>query len=250
MTILARYQKLSITLCSYLKGKGYNRALEAFQYAKDNHPGFRKDGFTPNFQHQIEICLFIITLKELENEEETLIAALLHDVREDAGISDLEIERLFGKFSANIVEKLTKEFRGAKKTPEEYFKEISKCPIASVVKLADRIHNFSSMVGVFTIPKQEHYVFEVKEYFLPLCKKARKIFPHQQLSYYSMGTFLKNMLRAVEACLVAEKELIRIKEIGFKNSAMNNTDVDSVFNNANAVNIDKKIKNSRKDSRK
>ena len=69
---------------------------------------------------------------------------------------------------------------------------------------------------------QEHYVFEVKEYFLPLAKLARKNFPHQQLSYYSMSTFLKNMLRAVEAVLVAEKELLQLKENKF---SANNEDV-------------------------
>lgn len=225
---LARYQKVSITLKSYLKGKSYHKALEAFKFGEERHPGFRKDGITPNFQHQIEICLFLITLKEVSDEETVLIAGLLHDVREDPHLKDGkkvyvehdEIESKFGKKAADAVEKLTKEFKSHKKDMQEYFDVISFCPIASLVKLADRIHNFSSMTGVFTIAKQEHYVFEVKEYFFPLIKIARNNFPHQHMSYHAMGTFLKNMCKTVEAVLVAEKELIKLKEILVNNTSL------------------------------
>lgn len=207
---LSRYQKLSITLTSYLKGRGFNRALEAFQYAKEIHVGYRKDGVTPNFQHQIEICLFLMNLKEIRKdiEEEVFVGAFLHDIREDYGISYQTIEAKFGKTAAEVNEKLTKEFKGAKKSPEVYFNDITNCPICSLIKGGDRIHNFSSMVGVFTIPKQEHYVFEVKEYFLPMLKKAAQLFPDQSASYHLMRTFLKNMSIAIEQALKVEKELL------------------------------------------
>lgn len=215
---LVRYQKLSIQLKGYLKGRGFTRALEAFQFAKECHPGFRKDGVTPNFQHQIEICLFILTLKEVANEEDVLMAALLHDSREDPHMKNgklvyvehQEIVDRFGKTVADAVEKLTKEFKGAKKEMVDYFDAIASCPIASIVKGADRIHNISSMTGVFTIPKQEHYVFEVKEYFLPMLKTARNNFPHQQMSYHAMNTFLKNMCKTVEAVIEAENKFLAI----------------------------------------
>ena len=234
--IQARYSKLNITLKSYLKGKGFNKALKAFEFAKKRHPGYRKDDITPTFQHQIEICLYLMTLKEMDFEEETICAALLHDVREDPHevngklvyVEHDEIKNLFIdpklkgedkednlKFAervADAVEKLTKEFKGVKKDTQEYFDEIATCPIASLVKLADRIHNVSTMVGVFTIPKQDKYVYEIKTYFYPLIKKARENFPSQHFSYHSMNTFLKNMCKTVEAVLVAEKSLIKLKE--------------------------------------
>lgn len=208
---ISRYQKLSITLESYLKGKGYHKALEAFDFAKKNHPGFRKDGITPNFQHQIEIALFITTLKEVQFEEATIIAGLLHDVREDANIDHEEIKKRFGEQVADAVEKLTKEFKHIKKDTQFYFDQIATCPIASLVKLADRIHNVSTMVGVFTIPKQEDYVYEIKQYFFPLLKKARGNFPEQKMSYHSMQTFLKTMNKTVEAVLDAEHEVITLR---------------------------------------
>lgn len=206
------YKKLCNTLTSFLKGKGYHRALDAFYYAQENHPGFRKDNITPNFKHQVDIVLFLMTLKEIKHEEDTFIAAFLHDIREDAGIENSVIESRYGKRVAKAVEKLTKEFKGVKKDTLVYFKEIATCPIASLVKLADRINNVSTMVGVFTIPKQDDYVFEIKKYFLPLLKASRKHHPYQHLSYHGMGTFLKNMCKTVEAVLVAEKETIKLRE--------------------------------------
>jgi (p)ppGpp synthase/HD superfamily hydrolase len=208
-----RYAKLGIQLKGYLKGKGFHKALEAFTFAKEIHDGYRKDGMTPEFQHQIEICLFILTLKEVKDEENTLIAALLHDVREDYNIPHKVIEEKFGTIAADAVEKLTKVFNGNKKDTYDYFRVIAECPIASIVKLADRIHNISTMVGVFSIEKQEKYIEEVKEHFLPLVKIVRNRFPEQSLSYYNMGTFIKNMCRTIEEVIKAEKELLQHKAI-------------------------------------
>lgn len=205
---LDKYQKMSITLKSYLKGKGFHKALEAFEFAKQHHTGTRKDKVTPEFQHQIEICLFITTLKEVMFEEDCLVVALLHDVREDYNISHDEIEKRFGKRVADAVEKLTKEYRGAKKDPIQYFMDIANCPIASIVKLADRINNVNSMVGVFTIKAQEKYLFEIEEYFLPMLKKARNLFPEQLSSYHSMNFTLKNTTSLIKNILGHEKKLV------------------------------------------
>jgi (p)ppGpp synthase/HD superfamily hydrolase len=228
---LTKYEKLCITLKSYLKGKGYHKALEAYDFAKSYHEHMkqnkdtgefhidkskintRKDGITPEFQHQIEIALFITTLKEVEFEEDTIIAALLHDVREDYNVPDKIVREKFGDRVADAVEKLTKEFNGIKKDPILYFAKIAMCPIASLVKGVDRINNVSSMVGVFTIKKQEEYLFEVQEYFIPMLKQARNQFPQQLMSYHSILVFLRNMSKTIEAVLKAEKQLLNINTV-------------------------------------
>lgn len=211
------YKKKVNTLRHYLKGKGFHNALKALKFGEDEHlkigTGFRKDKVTPNFYHQIEIGLFLITLKEVVHEEETIIAGLLHDVMEDCDIEKKVIEDKFGKLSADAVEKLTKEFKGIKKDMQNYFDVVATCPIASLVKLADRMNNVASMVGVFTIPKQEDYVKEIKEYFIPLLKEARGNFPEQSMSYHNMSLFLKQMCKTVEAVLVAEKVNIQMQEV-------------------------------------
>lgn len=213
----ALYKKKVNTLKNYLKGRGFHTALKALKFGEEEHSkigtGYRKDKVTPNFYHQIEIALSLITLKEVVHEEETIIAGLLHDVKEDCGIDQNTLEQKFGKLSADAIEKLTKEFKGIKKDMQNYFDVIATCPIASLVKLADRMNNISTMVGVFTIPKQEEYVKEIKDYFIPLLKEARGNFPEQSMSYHNMSLFLKQMCKTIEAVLVAEKINVQIQEV-------------------------------------
>ena len=216
MQELSKYQKLSIQLKGFLKGRGYHKALEAYEFAKNYHINTRKDGITPEFQHQVEIALFAMTLRELRSEETVIIAILLHDVREDYDISHKEIVDKFGIEVGDVVEKLTKKFKGIKKSSEQYFEAISTCPHASVVKLIDRVNNVSSMGGVFSIDKQKQYIKEVDDYFLPMLKKARKNFPDQAMSYYNLGTFLKTLCKTISATIAAEKKLISNQSISFK----------------------------------
>jgi (p)ppGpp synthase/HD superfamily hydrolase len=91
--------------------------------------------------------------------EETMTAAFLHDMLEDHGdfVTVAELSRRFGPRFADAVWKLSKKSVGLTKSYEMYFEELSQCPIASVVKLADRAHNLQTMQGVFTAEKQKSY---------------------------------------------------------------------------------------------
>jgi (p)ppGpp synthase/HD superfamily hydrolase len=196
---LAAFEKRKLALKFYLLGRNYYKALEAFNFAEQHHTGLRKDGVTPEFQHQIDIALYLTTLKDVQDEETTLAAALLHDVMEDYAVSHEEMERRFGLRLTEIVWRLTKKYKGVEKDLPAYFEEISNDPVASLVKGADRIHNVQSMVGVFTVEHQKHYVDEVKTYFLPMLKRAKKSFPRQSPAYFNIEHLLKSQLRFLEA---------------------------------------------------
>lgn len=114
-----RYEKLSIALKYYLIGKGYNLALEALRFAKLKHDGKRKDGVTPEVQHQIEIALYLTTLKGIREEENTIIVALLHDIIEDTDTSREAIEARFGKSIADSVWAISKKVNGVEKYPHD-----------------------------------------------------------------------------------------------------------------------------------
>jgi (p)ppGpp synthase/HD superfamily hydrolase len=165
------FEKKLLVLRQQLIGARYFNALVAMQYAMQYHTGVRKDGETPEFQHQIEIALYALTLPDLTYREEVIATIFLHDVREDYHITDAEIRELFPHDSefeqrvAHAVELMTKEFRGNKKEPKDYFSALSFNEIASIAKGCDRIHNYQSMVGVFSLPKQEEYLQEGNLYF-------------------------------------------------------------------------------------
>ena len=197
---MSKYQKREISLRYWLQGAGYFAALEAMEFAKKFHTGFRKDGVTPEFDHQICIGHYVRSLiSGLQFPEDTMSTVFLHDVREDYHVSFEEIVSRFGIDVANAVDAMTKEFRGVKKPINLVFEQIANDPRASVAKGADRIHNFGSMIGVFKLSKQKEYIQEGKEYFLPMLKTARRRFVRQETIYENIKTMLTSQISLIES---------------------------------------------------
>ena len=203
--IMNRYSKLKIALIHYLAGRNYFKSLKALAFAEKHHQGFRKDGKTPEFQHLIEVALHATTLRDLINEEETITSALLHDVREDYGVSHDEITDLFGPSVSDAVERLSKITNEVKKTPNFYFAELTASPIASIVKGCDRAHNFQSMPKVFSKEKQLNYLKEGEELFMPMLKEAAKKFPEQWLAYQNIRHHLKAQMALIHHSIEASE---------------------------------------------
>lgn len=186
-----RYKKLEISLRYYLLGAKYHTALKAMDFAKQYHKGTRKDKITPEFQHQIEMALYIMGLKGLIDEERTITVALLHDVLEDyKEVSVITINNMFGSQVTDSCVRLDK----TGKEYNSYFNEIEKDPIASIVKGTDRIHNVNSMKGVFSKEKQMSYIKEIEMYFIPMLKFARNCFPQQMQAYFSIMYMLRSQI--------------------------------------------------------
>lgn len=199
-----RFQKRKLILRQQLVGARYYNALIAMEFAEKFHCGLRKDGVTPEFDHQISLALHALTLPNVMFPEELIAVAFLHDVREDYNVSDVEIRELFvdKEFSdrvARAVDRMTKVVRGVKRDPNALFDDMSNDPIASMAKLLDRAHNFQTMVGVFTIPKQKEYIKEALEYFFPMAKRARRKFPHQVRAYENLKWTLLSQIELIEA---------------------------------------------------
>lgn len=199
-----QFQKRELTLRQLLIGKGFYNALIGMEFAKDYHVGMRKDGKTPEFDHQISIALFALTLPNITYPEELIAVIMLHDVREDYHVSDNEIRALFSDeiFASRVavaVDRMTKEWRGVKKDPMLLFEAMAEDAIASIAKLCDRVHNLQSMVGVFSLAKQKEYIAEAKELFFPMAKKARRNFPHQVMAYENLKWMLINQIQLIEA---------------------------------------------------
>lgn len=194
------------TLLGWLHGQGWVEAVRALHFAEEYHCGLRKDGITPEFSHQVHISLYLTTLVPYFRQgEEVITTALLHDVCEDYEVTFTEIEASFGPVVRKSVTAMTKKYQG-EKLPVDYIARLqSDDEIASIGKGADRIHNQSTAVGVFSAPKIESYVAETRSYILPMLKTARKNFPHQNGAYQNIKTVLTSQVSALEA-LIAQGE--------------------------------------------
>ena len=70
--------------------------------------------------------------------------------------------------------------------------------VVSVVKLADRINNVSTMVGVFKPERLARYIKETREEYIPLIKVARRKFPAQEPIYENFKLQLLNQLKLID----------------------------------------------------
>ena len=192
---------------AWMLGKGFYRAVEALEYAAKFHTGMRKDGITPEFHHQISIGHYVRTLSGLRHPELALIVAMLHDLLEDYDLPAESIESRFGKEVLDAVLLLSKEYLGNKKSAKKYYHAMAHDPIASVVKGADRVHNFQTMPAVFTCKKQLEYIQECESYILPMLKEARNRFPDQELAYENIKHALKGQIELLKLSIEAKVQL-------------------------------------------
>lgn len=210
------FEKLKSSLRCRLQGLSmadprYFKVLEAFEFAYNVHTGFRKDGVTPEFEHQLNMLGFAMTFHSaLPEPHKVYINVIMHDTYEDADKFIAEhpnlIDEMESKFSDDIshIKRISKNIHHrqpdgsyitVKKDLKVYFDDMAGCPICSVSKPVDRINNLSTMKGVFKLEKQKAYATEVDDYFLPMLKKARRTFPQQDLVYEQLKSVL-NLLKA------------------------------------------------------
>lgn len=212
----SEYHKLSISSRYWLQGISeakpeYLTTLKAFNIASKYHTGMRKDGKTPEFYHQMSIFSYLRTLHSMmDHPADTLAVAFTHDTYEDYKDSENILKDKVPEIYPYIV-RISKIRNGEKIPYSQYFGEMSECPVTSVVKAVDRIHNLSTMSGVFNVDKMEAYVNEVHEYFLPMIKTARRNFPSQEPLYEQLKSTLILISDAIVHQINARRDLERFQ---------------------------------------
>jgi GTP pyrophosphokinase len=148
--IIARYRRLLRKAKPVLKEGDARRIKRAFQLALDAHKDMRRKSGEPFIFHPLTVAE--ICVEEIGLGTTSIISALIHDVVEDTDIELAEIDRLFGKKVARIVDGLTK-IRGAfeygTSAQAENFRKmlftLSEDVRVILIKLADRLHNMRTL---------------------------------------------------------------------------------------------------------
>ncbi|MBQ5590249.1 MAG: bifunctional (p)ppGpp synthetase/guanosine-3',5'-bis(diphosphate) 3'-pyrophosphohydrolase [Clostridia bacterium] len=149
---------------------------KAFLFGQKAHEGqFRKSGES-YFNHPIATAIVIIGLG-MDNE--SIIAALLHDVIEDTEITVDVIRKEFGKDVAMLVESLTKLAKLPFVTREDAQAEnIRKMLLAMsedirviIIKLADRLHNMRTISGHKSEDKRRDIAKETLDIYAPIAHR-------------------------------------------------------------------------------
>ncbi len=127
-----------------------DRIRGAFDFAVAAHEGQKRKDGTPYVTHTIAAAMIAA---EMGLDDESIMAALLHDTLEDTDTTHDQLEAEFGSDVADIVEGVTKLTRVQYSTLEEaQMENLRKMLMAMakdirviLIKLADRLHNMRTM---------------------------------------------------------------------------------------------------------
>jgi guanosine-3',5'-bis(diphosphate) 3'-pyrophosphohydrolase len=147
----------------------------AFTFAATAHEGQQRRSGEEFIQHPLGVATICA---ELRLDEETVAAALLHDVVEDTDTAIGEVEAEFGREIAHLVEGVTKltgiSFQSREQAEAENYRKMvmamAEDPRVILIKLADRVHNMRT-AEFWGKQKQMQKARETLEVYAPLAHR-------------------------------------------------------------------------------
>src|ERR687883_161204 len=147
----------------------------AFRYAANAHEGQTRRSGEPFIMHPVGVAKICA---QLRLDEQTLAAALLHDVVEDTGAELDEVRSEFGDEVARLVDGVTKltrvQFQSREQAEAENYRKMivamAEDERVILIKLADRLHNLRQ-IEYLGKQKQLQKARETLEVYAPLAHR-------------------------------------------------------------------------------
>ena len=173
---------------TYLPDDSTEKVGQAYFYADACHTGQERKTGDPYIVHPLETALF---LADLHLDTNTIVAALLHDVVEDCGVSLEDISEKFGFEVSKLVDGVTKLTRMDDKLQPPidegenlvddadnlYAESLRKMLVSMaedirvvLIKLADRLHNMKTL-DALPLEKRRRIAQETLDIYSPLAHR-------------------------------------------------------------------------------
>ena len=163
-----------VTVMRSREKKDADLIRHTYTFAEHAHHGQKRYSGDPYFVHVANVGFI---LAEMGMDATTISAGLLHDTVEDAKVSEEDIEREFGpeiRFLVDGVTKLGKlKYHGVERHVEslrKLFVSTAKDLRVIIIKLADRLHNVSTLKHV-PKEKQRRIALETLEIYAPIANR-------------------------------------------------------------------------------
>ncbi|PHQ58671.1 MAG: bifunctional GTP diphosphokinase/guanosine-3',5'-bis(diphosphate) 3'-diphosphatase [Porticoccus sp.] len=166
---------LSNKLSSYLEQQEVQAILDAYQFATGCHEGQLRQSGEPYISHPLAVANI---LADMHLDAESLMAAMLHDVIEDTGVSKEDLAGRFGSTVAELVDGVSKlteiEFASRAEQQAENFQKMTLAMARDIrvmlVKLADRLHNMRTL-KVLSAAKRRRIARETLDIYAPIAQR-------------------------------------------------------------------------------
>lgn len=173
--IISRYRKLLRKAKPFLKDSDAKLIKKAFYFSMEAHKDVRRKSGEPYIYHPLAVAM--ICVEEIGLGTTSIVSALLHDVVEDTETTIPDIEQIFGKKVARIIDGLTKisgSFEYGTSQQAENFRKmlltLSEDVRVILIKIADRLHNMRTLDSM-PENKQLKIASETKYLYAPLAHR-------------------------------------------------------------------------------
>src|ERR1700733_5580990 len=148
----------------------------AYVFSMKAHGSQKRASGDPYFSHPVEVAGILAGMKL---DAASIITGLLHDTVEDTVATLDDIERLFGKDIARLVDGVTKlsriELQSDQTKQAENFRKLvlamSEDIRVLLVKLADRLHNMQTLHYIKDEEKRRRIARETMDIYAPLAER-------------------------------------------------------------------------------
>jgi GTP pyrophosphokinase len=186
----------------FCQGQGLAHSVKALSFMYRHHGSQTRNDGTPYFTHPLKVANNLIALNFFVEDtfiRDVLISsAILHDILEDTSVTAQELTKEFCPEITEVVLLLTKT---DELSNEDYYANIRFSLLASLVKIADRCHNVSTMAGVFNKKRLVKYVKETEEMVKPLIRHVRDNNPPISQQVVQMSYHIKSVIGAIEVMI-------------------------------------------------
>ncbi|WP_106476834.1 RelA/SpoT family protein [Phytohalomonas tamaricis] len=166
---------LADRLGGYLPADEICQVKRAFYYAEQAHDGQRRRSGEPYVTHPLAVANI---LANMHMDYQSLMAAMLHDVIEDTGVSKEALIKQFGNEVAELVDGVSKltqiTFEDKAVAQAENFQKMvlamSRDIRVIIVKLADRLHNMRTL-GALRPDKKRRIARETLEIYARIASR-------------------------------------------------------------------------------
>jgi GTP pyrophosphokinase len=173
---IMRQYELVERVKSYDPGADENLLNRAYVFAMKAHGAQVRASGDPYFSHPVEVAGILAALRL---DSASIATGLLHDVVEDTGATIADLERLFGREIARLVDGVTKlsklDLQSAHTEQAENFRKLllamSEDIRVLLVKLADRLHNMRTLQFIDNADKRRRIASETMEIYAPLAER-------------------------------------------------------------------------------
>ena len=175
-------------------GTNFDKSLTYVHDNMNKHKGYTRRTGEDYYYHCLNVANILQSFNY--NDENLLCTALLHDCIEDLPNCDEQtILKFTNRDIAHSVNLLTKQKDvnyHLKENLENYLNDILQDRNAVLVKIADRMHNISTLTNVSNEKRINKYN-ETKQYFIPLIEKAIERYPQDTEFLNSAKNFFESL---------------------------------------------------------